>query len=81
MAATMSIAEWWVSATPEERAAYKLGRLQEQKKTRAQSRNQDKMLHATQSIAAYFPTHPAGSIAKKALDSLKYHIEVDDDGQ
>ena len=77
----MSLDDYPTNATPEERAAYKLGRLQEQKKTRAQSRNQDKMLHATRSIAAYFPTHPAGSIAKKALDSLKYHIEVDDDGQ
>ena len=77
----MSLDDYPTNATPEERAAYKLGRLQEQKKTRAQSRNQDKMLHATQSIAAYFPTHPAGSIAKKALDSLKYHIEADDDGQ
>ena len=77
----MSLDDYPNNATPEERAAYKLGRLQEQKKTRAQSRNQDKMLHATQSIAAYFPTHPAGSIAKKALDSLRYHIEVDDDGQ
>ena len=77
----MSIAEWWVNATPEERAAYKLGRLQEQKVTRAQSRNSDKLHHAARSIAAYFPTHPAGSIAKKALDSLKYHIETDDDGQ
>ena len=77
----MSIAEWWVNATPEERAAYKLGRLQEQKKTRAQSRNSDKLHHAARSIAAYFPTHPAGSIAQKALDSLKYHIEADDDGQ
>ena len=75
----MSIAEWWVNATPEERAAYKLGRLQEQKVTRAQSRNSDKLHHAARSIAAYFPTHPAGSIAKKALDSLKYHIEADDD--
>ena len=77
----MSLDDYPNNATPEERAAYKLGRLQEQKKTRAQSRNQDKILHATQSIAAYFPTHPAGSIAKKALDSLKYHIEADDDGQ
>ena len=77
----MSLDDYPNNATPEERAAYKLGRLQEQKKTRAQSRNQDKMLHATRSIAAYFPTHPAGSIAKKALDSLKYHIEADDDGQ
>ena len=75
----MSIAEWWVNATPEERAAYKLGRLQEQKVTRAQSRNSDKLHHAARSIAAYFPTHPAGSIAQKALDSLKYHIEADDD--
>jgi hypothetical protein len=77
----MSLDDWPKNATPEERAAFKLGRLQEQKKTRAQSRNQDKMLHATRSIAAYFPTHPAGSIAQKALDSLKYHIEVDDDNQ
>lgn len=77
----MSLDDYPNNATPEERAAYKLGRLQEQKKTRAQSRNQDKMLHATRSIAAYFPTHPAGSIAKKALDSLKYHIEVEDDDQ
>ena len=77
----MSLDDYPTNATPEERAAYKLGRLQEQKKTRAQSRNQDKMLHATRSIAAYFPTHPAGSIAKKALDSLKYHIETDDDDQ
>ena len=76
----MSLAEWWVIATPEERAAFKLGRLHEQKTTRAQSRNQDKMLHATRCIAAYFPTHPAGSIAQKALESLKYHIEADDDG-
>ena len=75
----MSLDDYPTNATPEERAAFKLGRLHEQKKTRAQSRNQDKMLHATQSIAAYFPTHPAGSIAKKALDSLKYHIEADDD--
>jgi hypothetical protein len=76
----MSLDDYPNNATPEERAAYKLGRLQEQKKTRAQSRNQDKMLHATRSIAAYFPTHPAGSIAQKALESLKYHIEADDDG-
>ena len=77
----MSIAEWWVNATPEERAAYKLGRLQEQKVTRAQSRNSDKLHHAARSIAAYFPTHPAGSIAQKALESLKYHIEAEDDDQ
>ena len=75
----MSLAEWWVIATPEERAAFKLGRLHEQKKTRAQSRNQDKIMHATRSIAAYFPTHPAGSIAKKALASLTYHIETHND--
>ena len=77
----MSLDDYPTNATPEERAAFKMGRLHEQKKTRTQSRNQDKMLHATQSIAAYFPTHPAGSIAQKALDSLKYHIEADDDGQ
>ena len=75
----MSLDDYPNNATPEERAAYKLGRLQEQKKTRAQSRNQDKILHATQSIAAYFPTHPAGSIAQKALASLTHHIEADDD--
>ena len=77
----MSLDDYPTNATPEERAAYKLGRLQEQKVTRAQSRNRDKLEDATKAIAAYFPTHPAGSIAKKALDSLKYHIETDDDGQ
>ena len=75
----MSLDDYPNNATPEERAAYKLGRLQEQKVTRAQSRNRDKLEDATKAIAAYFPTHPAGSIAKKALDSLKYHIEADDD--
>jgi len=79
MAATMSLDDWPKHATAEERAAFKLGRLQEQKVTRAQSRNSEKLHHAARSIAAYFPTHPAGSIAQKALDSLKYHIEADDD--
>ena len=77
----MSLDDYPTNATPEERAAYKLGRLQEQKVTRAQSRNRDKLEDATKAIAAYFPTHPAGSIAQKALDSLKYHIETDNDGQ
>jgi hypothetical protein len=75
----MSLDDYPTNATPEERAAYKLGRLKEQKATRAQSRNHDKLHHAARSIAAYFPTHPAGSIAQKALDSLKYHIEADHD--
>lgn len=75
----MSLDDYPNNATPEERAAYKLGRLKEQKVTRAQSRNSEKLHHAARSIAAYFPTHPAGSIAQKALDSLKYHIEADDD--
>ena len=79
MAATMSLEDWPANATAEERAAFKLGRLQEQKVTRAQSRNHDKLHHAARSIAAYFPTHPAGSIAQKALESLKYHIGADDD--
>jgi len=79
MAATMSLDDWPKNATPEERAAFKLGRLQEQKVTRAQSRNHDKLHHAARSRAAYFPTHPAGSIAQKALESLKYHIEANDD--
>ena len=75
----MSLDDWPNDATPDERAAFKLGRAKEQKVTRAQSRNHEKLVHAVRSIAAYFPTHPAGSIAQKALDSLKYHIEVDDD--
>jgi len=75
----MSLDDYPNNAYPDERAAYKLGRLKEQKVTRAQSRNHEKLLHATRSIAAHFPTHPAGSIAQKALDSLKYHIEVGDD--
>ena len=75
----MSLDDWPKNATPDERAAFKLGRAKEQKVTRAQSRNHEKLVHAVRSIAAYFPTHPAGSIAKKALDSLKYHIETDDD--
>lgn len=75
----MSLDDYPNNATPEERDAYKLGRLKEQKVTRAQSRNSEKLHHAARSIAAYFPTHPAGSIAQKALDSLKYHIEADDD--
>jgi len=75
----MSLNDWPKNATPDERAAFKLGRAKEQKVTRAQSRNHEKLVHAVRSIAAYFPTHPAGSIAQKALDSLKYHIEVDDD--
>lgn len=79
MVASMSLDNWPAQATPEERAAYKLGRLQEQKVTRAQSRNSEKLHHAVRSIAAYFPTHPAGSIAQKAIGSLKYHIEADDD--
>ena len=77
----MSLDDYPNNATPEERAAYKLGRLQEQKVTRAQSRNRDKLEDATKAIAAYFPTHPAGSIAKKALASLTHHIETDNDGQ
>ena len=79
MAATMSLDDWPANSTAEERAAFKLGRLQEQKVTRAQSRNHDKLEDATKAIAAYFPTHPAGSIAKKALASLTYHIETDND--
>ena len=75
----MSLDDYPNNATPEERAAYKLGRLKEQKATRAQSRNHDKLEDATKSIAAYFPTHPAGSIAQKALASLTHHIEADDD--
>ena len=77
----MSLEDYPNNATPDERAAYKLGRIKEQRVTRAQSRNNEKLIHATRSIAAYFPTHPAGSIAQKALESLKYHIEVDDDDQ
>jgi len=80
MAATMSLEDWPKNATIDERAAFKLGRAKEQKVTRAQSRNHEKLVHAVRSIAAYFPTHPAGSIAQKALESLKYHIEADDDG-
>ena len=75
----MSLDDYPNNATPEERAAYKLGRLKEQKATRAQSRNHDKLEDAIKSIAAYFPTHPAGSIAQKALASLTHHIEADDD--
>ena len=75
----MSLDDWPKNATPDERAAFKLGRAKEQKVTRAQSRNHEKLVHAVRSIAAYFPTHPAGSIAQKAIDSLKYHIEADDD--
>ena len=75
----MSLDDYPNNATPEERAAYKLGRLKEQKATRAQSRNHDKLEDATKAIAAYFPTHPAGSIAQKALASLTHHIEADDD--
>ena len=75
----MSLDDWPKNATPDERAAFKLGRAKEQKVTRAQSRNHEKLVHAVRSIAAYFPTHPAGSIAQKALESLKYHIEADDD--
>jgi len=75
----MSLDDWPNNATPDERAAFKLGRAKEQKVTRAQSRNHEKLVHAVRSIAAYFPTHPAGSIAQKALDSLKYHIEAEDD--
>ena len=79
MAATMSLEDWPNNATPDERAAFKLGRAKEQKVTRAQSRQHDKLVHAVRSIAAYFPTHPAGSIAQKAIEAMKYHIEVDDD--
>lgn len=79
MAAAMSLEDWPNNATPDERAAFKLGRAKEQKVTRAQSRQHDKLVHAVRSIAAYFPTHPAGSIAQKAIESMKYHIEVDDD--
>jgi hypothetical protein len=75
----MSLDDWPKNATPDERAAFKLGRAKEQKVTRAQSRNHEKLAHAVRSIAAYFPTHPAGSIAQKAIDSLKYHIETDHD--
>ena len=75
----MSLDDYPNNATPEERAAYKLGRLKEQKATRAQSRNHDKLEDATKAIAAYYPTHPAGSIAQKALASLTHHIEADDD--
>ena len=42
----MSLDDYPTNATPEERAAYKLGRLKEQKATRAQSRNSDKLHHA-----------------------------------
>ena len=75
----MSLDNWPHNATPEEWSAFKLGRAAEQKYTRAQSRNHDKLLHATRSIAAHFPTHPAGSIAQKALDSVKIHIRDTDD--
>ena len=77
----MSLDDYPTNATAEERAAFKLGRLKEQRVTRAQSRNHKKLIHATRCIAAFFPLHPAGSIAQKALESLKYHIEVDDDNQ
>lgn len=77
----MSLDDWPTNATPDERAAYKLGRMKEQKVTRAQSRNLDKLEQATKAIAAYFPTHPAGSIAKKALASITVHIQADDDNQ
>ena len=79
MAATMSLEDWPNNATPDERAAFKLGRAKEQKVTRAQSRQHDKLHDALRSIFAHFPTHPAGTIAQKALVNNKYHIEVDDD--
>jgi hypothetical protein len=79
MEKAMSLDDWPNKATPDERAAFKLGRAKEQKVTRAQSRNHDKLFDAVRSIAAYFPTHPAGSIAQKALDGIKHHIQESHD--
>ena len=79
MVATMSLDNWPNNATPDERAAFKLGRAKEQKVTRAQSRNHDKLQDGLRAIAAHFPSHPAGTIAQKALDSVKHHIGASDD--
>lgn len=72
----MSVNQWPKNATPEEWAAFKLGREKQKHVTRVASRNHDVLEQACRQIAAFFPEHPAGKLADKAIQKCKPMPEV-----